>query len=455
MNESRKFGASTALAIVVANMIGTGVFTSLGFQLLDIQSGFVLLMLWIIGGVVALCGALSYAELGASFPRSGGEYHFLSQTIHPGVGFISGWVSATIGFAAPTALVAITFGQYLSALWPTVSATGLAIGLILLLAGVHSINHRSSSGVQSSFTLIKVVLIVLYCTLALISVAEFELINFRPQTGDVGLMLSGAFAVSLIYVSYAYTGWNAATYLSSEVRSPQRALPWVLTAGTLLVTVLYLMLNATFLLTAPIDALSGRVEIGFIAAESAFGPIGGKLMGGMLAVLLVSTVSAMLLAGPRVLQAIGRDFTAFESLYKTNRSGIPVRAILLQATLAVGFVLTGTFQSILIFAGFTLALNTFATVVGLLWIRYRKPELRRPFRSPLFPLPPVIYLSVTGWTLWFVVREQPGEAFAGLAIVLGGWLFYLLSRNSQRRPLTLPGRSLQDDRQEMSDQMDP
>jgi APA family basic amino acid/polyamine antiporter len=206
------FSPRTAMAVVVANMIGTGVFTSLGYQLLDIQSGFVLLLLWVVGGITALCGALTYAELGAALPRSGGEYNFLSAIYHPSAGFISGWVSATIGFAAPTALAAITFGEYLRAVFPALSATWLACLLVLGLTAVHASTRKNSGSVQRWFTVLKVALIVLFCGAAwVLAAAPAADISFLPVPGDLAMTLSGAFAVALMFVNYAYTGWNAAT----------------------------------------------------------------------------------------------------------------------------------------------------------------------------------------------------------------------------------------------------
>ena len=289
---SRKdfFSPTTAISVVIANMVGTGVFASLGYQLLDIQSGFVLLMLWVVGGITACCGALSYAELGATLPRSGGEYNFLGRIYHPVAGFVSGWVSSTIGFSAPVALTAITFGTYLSSVFPVLSPKWLAIALILVLTFIHASSRRNSGGFQRVFTAIKLLLIILFCMFALILVKEPTSLSFMPKPGDGALITSGAFAIALIYVNYAYTGWNAATYLSSELEQPQKSLPRVLGYGTLVVMVLYLALNFTFLRVAPIDALSGQLDIGYIAAQHVLGDIGAAIMGIVLAVLLLSLI---------------------------------------------------------------------------------------------------------------------------------------------------------------------
>ncbi len=426
-----RFRFPTVTAVVIANMVGTGVFTSLGFQLLEIRSGFVLLMLWAIGGVAAVCGAMTYAELGAALPRSGGEYNFLTRIFHPAAGFVSGWVSATIGFAAPTALAAITFAAYATSILPGGSSEMLekvlASVLVIALTLVHSSTRRNSGSLQVIFTILKIGVIVGFC-LAALTVAEVsQPIRFLPTAGDEVLLTSGAFAVSLIYVSYAYTGWNAATYLSSELENPQRTLPGILMTGTLVVMLLYLALNFTFLRVAPINAMTGELEVGYIAAQSAFGDLGGRFTGLVLALLLVSTVSAMTLAGPRVLQVIGEDFQALRFLSRTNADGIPSTAIYVQSSLAIIFILTSSFESMLIFAGFTLALNSFATVLGVFVLRWRQPDLPRPYRTFAYPLTPLVYLALTGWTLTFVLVNRPLEGLFGLAVIGVGVAFYFLT----------------------------
>ena len=410
-------------------MIGTGVFTSLGFQLVDIQSTFPLLMLWVVGGVAAFCGAITYAELGAAIPRSGGEYTFLSRIYHPGAGFVSGWISATIGFAAPTALAAITFGAYLSSVIPTLPETGLAITLVIVLTAAHITTHRNSSALQSGFTAVKVLLILGFCAAALFVTPDPQPVRLLPSAGDGGYLTSGAFAVSLIYVSYAYTGWNAATYLTSELEHPQRTLPRILAGGTALVLVLYFGLNYAFLRAAPMAAMEGEVEVGYIAATHIFGPLGADIMGVTLALLLVSTVSAMIVAGPRVLHVIGEDYPVFRRLSHTNADGIPSTAILTQSTLTIAFIATASFESILVFSGFILALNSLLTVAGIFVLRAREPKMDRPYRAWAYPVTPLVYLALTLWTLVFIVLDRPMEAgVAGLLILAGTAMYFIAGR---------------------------
>ncbi len=427
----------TALAVVVANMIGTGVFTSLGFQLVTLQSGFALIMLWVVGGVVAICGALSYAELGAALPRSGGEYNFLGRIYHPGAGFVSGWVSSTVGFSAPVALAAMTFGAYTtSSLLPEASEEitnwverGLAVALIVILTLIHTRQRETSGTFQSIFTAIKVVTIIVISGAGLILVADYQPLSLLPAAGDVGAMTSGAFAVSLIYVSYAYTGWNVATYLTDELEAPQRSLPRVLFAGAFGVMLLYILLNAVFLLTTPMELLVGEVEVGVIAARYVFGQTGAMFTGAILGVLLISTVSAMTIAGPRVLQVVGQDIRAFRFLAKSNSDGMPTTAVMVQSGLALLFVITATFDQVLVFAGFTLALNSLFAVLGVFVLRWRQPDLARPFRVPLYPIVPLVYLALTIWTLAYVAIERPQEVAVSIGLVLTGVIIYGLSRS--------------------------
>ena len=430
------FSPMTAMAIVVANMVGTGVFTSLGFQLMTLESGFALIMLWVVGGAVAICGALSYAELGAALPRSGGEYNFLGQIYHPSAGFVSGWISSTIGFSAPVALAAMTFGAYTtSSLLPGASETvtgwterGLAIALIIILTLIHTRQRETSGTFQNVFTAIKIIVIIGLSLAGLALVSEFQPVNLLPKAGDTAALTSSAFAVSLIYVSYAYTGWNVATYLTDELEHPQRSLPRVLFIGAFGVMLLYILLNAVFLLTTPMEKMVGEVEVGVIAARHVFGEAGAVLTGGVLGILLVSTVSAMTIAGPRVLQVVGQDIRAFRFLAKSNEDGLPTTAVLVQSSLALIFVATATFDQVLIFAGFTLALNSLFAVLGLFVLRMRQPDLARPFKVPFFPILPLIFLGLTVWTLVYVAIERPQEVAVSLGLILSGLVLYVITR---------------------------
>ncbi|GGF05983.1 APC family permease [Hymenobacter cavernae] len=422
-----KIGLYTGIAIVVANMVGTGVFTSLGFQVLGIQSGFALLMLWVVGGLIALCGALSYGELAAALPRSGGEYHYLSYIYHPVVGFLSGWVSATVGFAAPTALAAIALGKYAASVWPSLNAQVLSVLVVLTLTIIHATSSQAGSRFQVVVTLIKVLLLVLFIGAGLLT-ATPQPLSFVPQTADWHQVISPAFAVSLVYVSYAYSGWNAAVYVAGEVEQPQRNLPRILFIGTALVLLLYVGLNFVFLYSTPLAKLGGQVEVGYLAANQIFGSAIGRLMGAVIAVLLISTVSSMIFAGPRIVQVMGEDLPVLRSLAVVSKRGIPVRAMIMQSALTLLFTIRSTFEHVLLYAGFVLSLFTFLTVLGLFVLRWREPELPRPYRAWAYPLTPLLFLGLSGWTLIFILRDKPMESLYGLLTVLIGAGAYGVSR---------------------------
>lgn len=421
------FSSRTAITLVVANMIGTGVFTSLGFQLLDIQSAPIILVLWFIGGVVALCGALCYAELGAALPRSGGEYNFLSRIYHPSAGFVSGWVSVTVGFSAPTAAAAITAATYFKSVFPETPVMPMGLGLVALIGALHFGSRRGSANFQQLFTSIKILLILVFIGAAWWQVGQLQSVVWVPRVEDFSLVGTGAFAVALIYVNYAYTGWNAATYLSGEIENPTQALPRILVIGTALVTVLYLLLHAMFLSVAPMSAMAGKAEIGFVVAGFAFGETGAKVVGVMLSILLISTVSAMLLAGPRALQVMGQDFRVFSWLAKETKSGVPAIAVGLQVAITLLLIITSSFESIIIFSGTILALNSLLTVLGLSVLRVREPNLPRPFRLPWYPLPLVVYAVIVSWTLVYLVIERPVEVLWALGLIALGLLVYVVS----------------------------
>src|SRR6476661_4208922 len=299
----------TATCIVIANMIGTGIFTSLGFQVGDLPSGFAIIALWSVGGICAMCGALSYAELAAALPRSGGEYHFLREIYHPSLGFLAGWIAATVGFSAPVAIAAMPFGTYLAEIFPAINPLVAAMAAVWIVTVVLLCDLRLGSAFQIGSTVLKVTLIVLLIG-AGFYINKTQPISFWPMKGDGGLIASTPFEISLYWVMYAYSGWNASTYIIGEVRNPARAIPISLGFGTLLVTVLYLGINAVFLRTTPAAEMVGKQEVGLIAGLHIFGNAGGKVMAVFIALGLISTVSAMMWIGPRVTVAMGEDLGA-------------------------------------------------------------------------------------------------------------------------------------------------
>ena len=277
------------------------------------------------------------------------------------------------------------------------------------------------------------ILIIVFCVLVSVFVESPQPVSLIPSTRDVDLIFGGAFAVSLIYVNYAYTGWNAATYITNELDDPQRSLPIVLVAGTAMVLIIYLVLNFIFLYAAPMEAMQGKIEIGVIVAEHAFGESGGMVMGIMLAMLLVSTVSAMVIAGPRVLQVIGEDFSIFRLLSIQNKSGVPSVSIICLGFLSVVFILTSTFESVLVFSGFILGVNTLFAVFGVFVIRWKKMNIEGAYRTFGYPVTPIIYLAITLWTLVYILINRPQEGWAGIAMIVSGLVLYFVSKKLEKQ----------------------
>jgi basic amino acid/polyamine antiporter, APA family len=425
MEGFRKVGLTTCTALAMANMIGTGVFTSLGFQVQAIPSPFLILMVWALGGVIALCGALSYAELAAALPRSGGEYNFLSQIYHPAIGFMAGFISIAVGFSAPIALSAIALGKYLAAALPGLSAGWVSVSAVLLLAAMHSLTVRASGNFQVLITSLKVVLIVTFIGIGLVHGGSWA---FSPYQGDLGLIFSGPFAVSLMFVLYSYSGWNAAAYIIGEVRDPQRTVPGALILATLIVMMLYVCLNAVFLASGPINEFARKIAVGEIAARNLLGEQGGRIMAGLIGGGLISAISAMTWAGPRVAQMVGQDFPALRIFARTSAGGVPRVAIGVQTLLVLAMLATSTFEAVLLYAQFSILACSFLTVLGVMILRRQRPALPRPFRCFGYPLTPLVFLTLNLFAMVYTAVDRPEQALAGLGTLLLGIGLYFLAR---------------------------
>jgi len=417
---------TTATSIVVASMVGTGVFTCLGFQVADLPSPFVILCLWGLGGVVALGGALSYGELAAALPRSGGEYHFLSRIFHPVLGFLAGWTSATVGFASPIALAAMAFGTYAKAFAPGVSPLPLSLALVWITTAIHFTGLRGGSRFQNWSTALKVVLIAAFIVAGFV-VHATPGVTFLPARHDLHLMTGSAFAIALVYVMYSYSGWNASTYIVNEIRNPERNVPRSVFVGTLAVMALYVALNAAFLRTTPMSAMAGQLEVALIAGRQTFGAAGGQVVAALICLGLISAVSSMVWIGPRVTVAMGEDLPGLALLAIKTRNGTPRVALAAQGAITTVLLLTGTFQGVLVYIQMALILFSALTVLGVIVLRVREPELPRPYRTWGYPVTPVLFLLVSAFMIFYIVRTQPRESLAGLGTVLAGLIVYFVT----------------------------
>ncbi|MGD8867213.1 MAG: amino acid permease [Gemmatimonadales bacterium] len=435
---ARKLGLFPATNIVIANMIGAGIFTTSGLLLQQLDSPLLMLALWLAGGILAVCGALCYGELGAAMPRAGGEYVYLGELYHPALGFLTGWVSFFVGFSAPLAASSLGFSEYLGSAFPALIdwgdpellKKGLSVAVLLALAAVHLRGIEIGALVQNFLTAGKVLLIV-----ALV-VAGFWLgrgslaqLTAPPalQTDAGGWKTIG---LSLMWIMFAYSGWNASGYIGSEISNPRRNLPLSLITGTGIVILLYLGLNLLYVYAVPADDLKGVIAVGGLTAARLFGGPAETFISALIAFALLSSISALIILGPRVYYAMAKDgyfFKLFSEVHPVFR--VPSRSIVLQCLIAAVMVMSGTFDQILTYMGFCLGIFPIFAVVGVFKLRSSRAGAHR---MPAFPIPPLVFAAASVLILILAYFERPVESTIALATVALGIPFYVFFRRSRR-----------------------
>ena len=441
----REIGFFTATILVVANMIGTGIFTTSGFIIQELKSPEVMLVCWIVGGIFALSGALCYGELGAMFPFAGGEYVYLRESFGKLMAFLSGWISLIVGFSAPIAAATIAFATYFFRAFPNIlpvemnaplvnnailiitPVTVLASVVIIIFSLIHSHSLWFGSRVQNGLTIFKLVLIVGFVAGGFwFGKGSMPRLFDTPQTVSV---FSGSFAVSLIFISFAYSGWNAAAYLGSEIKNPARNIPFSLLTGTMVVMLLYVLLNLTYLSALTVPEMSGVMEVGAKAAITLFGEKASYLVSAAIAIGLLSVISAMILAGPRVYYAMARDGVFIKTLAKLReKHQTPAYAIVLQGSLAIIVAITASFDKLLIYIGFTLSLFAVLTVCGLIILRRRNHRRHSAYKTWGYPLTPMVFILGNLWIIYYSIKNKPLTSGFGLGtIALGGLVYSVIS----------------------------
>ena len=436
----RSIGLGTAVILVIANMIGTGVFTTSGFIIKDLANPAYMLLCWFIGGILALTGALCYGELGAIFPKAGGEYVFLRESIGKPFGFLSGWVSLIVGFSAPIAAASIAFSTYLyksvaveSAGKELLNISGIitispvtltGISVIIFFSLIHWYSLNFGSRVQNLLTSFKILVILVFIILGLF-IGNGSMDNF--SSGPIqSSLFTGKFATSLIYISFAYSGWNAAAYIGSEIKNPSRNIPLSLFWGTMIVMFLYMMLNVLFIYALPTSEMSGVVEVGAKAATGLFGAKTGTIFSTAITICLMSVISAMILTGPRVYYAMANDNVFPRWFGVVNpRHTTPGKAIFLQAVIAIIMVLTSSFDRLLMYIGFTLSLFAMLTVIGLIILRAKNPGLERPYKTFGYPVTPALFILSNLWIIVYSIKDNPTVLFYGGGTIVVGILIYM------------------------------
>ena len=434
----RRLGLFPATNIVVANMIGAGIFTTSGLLMSGLNNPLLMLVLWAAGGIIALCGALSYGELGAAMPGAGGEYLFLSKLYHPVFGFLSGWVSFIVGFSAPIAASALGFSEYFTRAVPGLSVwiqnTGLmdpdltkkilAVSVILIFTFIHYRGIKYGARIQNALTLLKILLIVILLT-AGFSSGRGDFSNFG-QGGSIPAGLAGwkTIGLSLMWIMFAYSGWNASTYLGAEIRNPARNLPGSLIYGTAIVMILYLGLNVLYVYGINPDKMKGVISVGGLAMGSLFGKPAEVLFSILISFALFSSLSAFIIIGPRVYYSMAKDGLFFRSAAKIHRKfQVPSNSILFQCLISIVLVLSGTFEQVLTYMGFALGIFPLLAVFGVWRLRKNNPLA---VRIKGFPVTQIIYLTAGVLMLFLSFLERPIESSIALLTVFVGIPFYFI-----------------------------
>lgn len=419
-----KIGWKTAAALVISNMIGTGVFTSLGYQISDLKNTTSILLLWSIGGILALMGAFIYSELASKFKQSGGDYIYLSRTFHPLFGYLSSWISLFVGFSAPISLAALAMGKYLN-IFGFDLGKEFAIAMILIVAIFQSFSLNLSSKFQNIFTILKVVFIIFLIAIGFYYTPAVQPNAILFDSSWKGELLLPAFATSLVYVTFAYTGWNSVSYIVEEINQPKKNLPKALFIGVIFVTISYVLLNYVFLKHASATALSGQENVANISFANLLGN-NVKWVSCFIALQLIATISGYLWIGSRLTQATARENKLWSFMAKENKNRIPVRAIWVHTAISILLIFSGDFEVIFTYTSFVLQILATLAVCTAFFIKQDELTI---IKSKFFYVLPALFLAFSLYICYFVLMQKPKESLFGLGIIaLGIILFYFDKR---------------------------
>jgi APA family basic amino acid/polyamine antiporter len=441
----RQLGLTTAILVVVASMIGTGIFITTGTVLKMTHNSFLILILWVVGGIVAITGSLCYAELATIWPDVGGEYVYLKNTFGFLPSFLTGWISLVVGFSAPVATSSLSLVKYLNQFWHNIMQNSgdisnvlsgdwtqriIAAAIIFIFGSIHIIGVKRGSRIQNVLTLIKLLIVVsligfgIYMADWSMSERLISSYSWAEREIPAGIPIYG---LVLLIIMFSYSGWNGASYIGGEIENPGRNLPRALFLGTLVTMLIYIGLNVVFLMSTPGQELMGKDAVGAVASRNLFGTgVSSFFMLGI-AIILLSSVSVQMMIGPRVYYAMAQDRMIFQYLaYESPRFSTPSVSISIQMVLAIFYVFVGTAQTLMEYMGFALSIFPLLTVIGLIYLRCKKPDLNRPFRVPLYPIVPMIYIVLTlGMMVAGFLAWTRTSWFALLVVVMGIPIFYI------------------------------
>ena len=443
----RELGPFTATSIVVANMIGAGILTTTGLLAMQLPSPAWILGCWIFGGLIAMSGALCYAELATRMPEEGGEYVYLKKLFHPALGFLTGWTSLIVGFSVPIASSALGFSEYMFAGLDIQSTSNetmqlvltkklIAVALILFFTTIHYLGLHLGSKVQNVLTIVKVI--------SILGLAAGGLAIGGGDWTNLGFQATEPFSIvaigtAMMLVMFSYSGWNASAYIAGELKNPRQTLIVSLGAGTLIVIIIYLAVNLFIFHAVPFPELKGNIAVLELASVKAFGEWMGNGLGLLIGFALLSSLSAFILIGPRVYFAMARDGLFFSFAAKVNpKYGIPGRSIIIQSLIAVSMVLIGSYEQLLIYIGFALNIFPWLAIIGLFIARKRHIGDESAVKVWGYPFVPMFFLTCSLVMMIFNYFNRPIESTAAvLTVAFGVPLYYLWVRKIKKSEFML------------------
>jgi APA family basic amino acid/polyamine antiporter len=435
MKLNRSIGLFSLTNIVIANMIGAGIFTTTGIIMNDLSNPSLLIILWFVGGLIALLGALSYGEIGANYPLAGGEYIYLAKLLHPLFGFLSGWVSFIVGFAAPIAASALALSEYLSRVFDFNLLTGndlifkkiISVAVILIFTLIHVSGVKKGTIVQNILTVVKITIILVLLLFGFLfgsgTFNHFHVLNSTKASVNFETI-----GLSLLWISFAYSGWNASSYIGSEIRNVKKNLPLSLILGTLFVTLLYVGLNILYVYAIDVEKMKGVVSIGGLAVNELFGLSLDITFSLFIAFALLSSISAYIIIGPRIYYSMAKNGHFFKVASYVNKNKVPSKSIIIQSGLAIVYVVSGTFEQILTFLGISLSIFPILTVFMIFKLRKKKEGLIK-FKGYPFTQIAFILFSVVIFVTAYMNRPIE-SSFAIGVIIIGIPIYFIIKKKN-------------------------
>jgi len=449
----RQLGLFDAVMVISGDMIGVGIFVTTGFIAETLPSPGGVLFIWLLGGLLALAGALSCAELSASLPLAGGDYIYIREAYGRLLGFLSGWSSFLVTFSGSIAAIAVGFASFMSFFFPilgsdnvlfstaiighsiTVSiGTGFSMVAVLMLSGIHYVGVRQGVWLQNILTTLKIGSLLGIILLGVL-VGKGSTEHFVPFFDLSKVTDLGAFGAAFIPVIFAYAGWNAVIYLAGEVKQPERNLPRALILANLLVILLYLAINVAYIYGVPVTQMKGALRVSEVATTALLGHQTSAWITAVITISILGALNAVIMLGPRIYFAMARDGVFFHGLTRVHpKFGTPSNAIILQAMWSCILILTGTFDALFTYVSVIISLFSALTVGSVIVLRFKRPSLKRPYKLWGYPFVPIFFVLVSLWIAWGSLVSKPWESFGGVIIVgLGIPAYFFWKRQTEKK----------------------